>query len=68
MTTRYQVFKINEDGTESAESPKYRNKVSAERGRESATNVANFEHRRLRVKGYNDHLPTFVVREVQGDE
>lgn len=67
MTTRYQVFRINEDGTESAESPKYLSKKSAERSRESATNVAKFEYRHHRAKGYNDYLPTFVVREVRGE-
>lgn len=67
MTTRYQVFRINEDGTESAESPKYRYKSMAELGRNSITNVAKFEHRHRRAKGYNDYLPTFVVREVQGE-
>lgn len=67
MTTRYQVFRINEDGTEDPQGPKYRTKPVAERGRDSAERVAKFEYRHQRAKGYNDYLPTFVVREVQGE-
>lgn len=68
MTTRYQVFRINEDGTEEPQGPKYRNKSVAEHSRDSAERVVKFEHRHQRAKGYNDYLPTFVVREVQGDD
>ena len=67
MTTRYQVFKINEDGTEEPQGPKYRTKSVAERGRDSAERVAKFEHRHQRPNGYSDYLPTFLVREVQGE-
>ena len=67
MTTRYQVFKINEDGTQSAESPKYRNELVAQRGRDSAERVAKLEHRQKRAKGFIGYLPKFVVREVQGE-
>lgn len=67
MTTRYQVFKINEDGTEEPQGPKYRTKLVAEVGRDSAERVDKFEYRHQRAKGYSDYLPTFVVREVRGE-
>lgn len=67
MTTRYQVFKINEDGTEEPGFRSYRSRPTAETMRDSEERLARYEHGRDKAKGWVTQLPRFEVREVQGE-